>query len=171
MVKGNNINVKDKLYLGPSNGMVYQIQVRSIHNSIRENVKEANDQGQFCFAVKFTNPKNTLDRKQIKKGMVLLDNLENWKNNIVRKFEAKVTILQHSTTVKTGYSPVIHCGPIRQAAKIKLIEEEKQLRSGDSCLVHFTFQYHSEFIEKNMIFFFRDGNTKGVGEVIKLIRQ
>ena len=171
MVKGNNIQVKDKLYLGPANGMVHQVQIRSIHNSIRENVKEANDQGQFCFAVKFTNPKSYLERRQIKKGMVLLDNLENWKGNIVKKFNARITILQHSTTIKAGYSPVIHCGPIRQSARIKLLEENKQLRSGDSCLVEFTFQYHSEFIEKNMIFFFRDGNTKGVGEVIKLIRQ
>ena len=171
MVKGNEIKVKDKLYLGPAGGMVHQVQVRTIHNSIRENVKEANDQGQYCFSVKFTNPKSCLERRQIKKGMVLLDSLENWKGNIVRKFNARITILQHSTTIKHGYSPVIHCGPIRQSAKIKLLEEDIQLRSGDNCLVEFTFQYHSEFIEKNMIFFFRDGNTKGVGEVIKLIQQ
>jgi GTPase len=170
MVKGKNISVKDKLFLGPSNGTLFPVQVRSIHNSISENVKEANDQGQFCFAIKYLNPKSYLERKQIKKGMVLIDNLENWKNNIVRSFTARITILQHSTTVKTGYTPVIHCGPIRQAAILKIIDEEKQLRSGDSCLVKFTFQYHSEFIEKNMIFFFRDGNTKGVGEILDLVR-
>ncbi len=169
MVKGNDINLKDKLYLGPSNGIFYPVIVRNIHNSIRENVKSANDQGQFCFAIKFTNPKSYLERKQIKKGMVLINNLETWKKNIVRKFYAKVKILQHSTTIKTGYSPVIHCGPIRQSAKIKLVDEEKQLRSGDNCFVNFTFQYHSEFLEKNMIFFFRDGNTKGVGEVLELL--
>ena len=169
MVKGENIDVKSKLYLGPMNGAFYQVQVRSIHNSIRENVKYATDQGQFCFAIKFTNPKSYLERNQIKKGMVLIDDLTKWKKNIVRKFCARIKILQHSTTIKTGYAPVLHCGPIRQCAKLKLIEESKQLRSGDSCLVHFNFQYHSEFIEKNMIFFFRDGNTKGVGEVLDLL--
>ena len=35
-------------------------------------------------------------------------------------------------------------------------------------LLNFKFCFNSEFLEKNMIFFFRDGNTKGVGEVISL---
>lgn len=169
MVKGKTINIKDKLYLGPYGGNFYPVQVRSIHNSIRENVKSANDQSQHCFAIKFTNQKMYLDRKQIKKGMVLVNSLEIWNKNIVKKFHARVKILQHSTTIKTGYAPVIHCGPIRQSAKIKLVDEEKQIRSGDNCLVNFTYQYHSEFMEKNMIFFFRDGNTKGVGEVLELL--
>ena len=169
MVKGNNINIKDKLYLGPTNGQFYPVQIRSIHNSIRENVKFASDQGQFCFSVKFSNPKSFLERNQIKKGMVLLDDINKWKSNIVKKFCAKITILQHYTTIKTGYSPVLHCGPIRQTAKLFMLEEDKKIRSGDNCIVHFEFLYHSEFIEKNMIFFFRDGNTKGVGEVLELL--
>lgn len=169
MVKGNNINIKDKLYLGPTNGQFYPVQIRSIHNSIRENVKFASDQGQFCFSVKFSNPKSFLERNQIKKGMVLLDDINKWKSNIVKKFCAKITILQHYTTIKTGYSPVLHCGPIRQTAKLFMLEEDKKIRSGDNCIVHFEFLYHSEFIERNMIFFFRDGNTKGVGEVLELL--
>lgn len=169
MVKGNDINVKDKLFIGPVNGTFYSIQVRSIHNSIRENVKSASDQGQFCFAIKFTNPKSYLERNQIKKGMVLIDDLTKWKQNIVRKFHAKVTILQHSTTIKSGYAPVIHCGPIRQSAILDLLNNDNKLRSGDGSFVNFKFQYHSEFLEKKMVFFFRDGNTKGVGEVIELL--
>tara|TARA_B100001093_G_scaffold517903_1_gene600889 strand:+ start:1403 stop:2743 length:1341 start_codon:yes stop_codon:yes gene_type:complete len=168
MVKGDNINIKDKLQIGPVNGLFYPIQVRGIHNTIRENVKLATDQGQFCFAIKFTNPKTFLDRSQIKKGMVLINDLNRWKSNVVKKFHAKITILQHSTTIRTGYTPVIHCGPIRQSATVDLIEDNIKLRSGDSCMVYFEFQYHSEFLEKNMIFFFRDGNTKGVGEIIDL---
>lgn len=169
MVKGDDINIKDKLFLGPMNGIFYSVQVRGIHNSIRENVKFASDQGQFCFAIKFTNPKSYLDRNQIKKGMVLLDDINKWKSNIVKKFGARITILQHYTTIKTGYSPVLHCGPIRQTAKLTILEVDKKIRSGDSCIVQFEFLYHSEFIEKNMIFFFRDGNTKGVGEVLELL--
>ena len=167
-VKGKNINLKDKLFLGPANGTFYPVTVRSIHNSISENVNEANDQGQFCFAVKFLNPKFFLDRKQIKKGMVLIDDMESWKKNIVKKFSARITILQHSTTIKKGYAPVIHCGPIRQSARISYMDNNIQIRSGDTCFVEFEYMYHSEFMEKNMIFFFRDGNTKGVGEVIEL---
>ena len=99
--------------------------------------------------------------------MVLIDNIEKWKNNVVRSFKARITILQHSTTIKTGYSPVLHCGPIRQSARL-VIDEDKPIRSGDSCYVTFTFQFHSEFLEKGMIFFFRDGHTKGVGEIVSL---
>ena len=49
--------------------------------------------------------------------------------------------------------------------------EEKNLRCNDSSIVTFSFKYHPEFIEKKMVFFFRDGNTKGVGEVIDLIND
>ena len=92
--------------------------------------------------------------------MVLLDSLENWKNNITKEFEAKITILQHSTTIRNGYSPIIHCGPIRQTAQIK-IDKNVILRINDSYIAKFQFKFNPEFLEKNMIFFFRDGNTKG----------
>ena len=67
----NSTNIIDimysvnKPYSRRSNGIFYPVIVRNIHNSIRENVKSANDQGQFCFAIKFTNPKSYLERKQI----------------------------------------------------------------------------------------------------------
>lgn len=166
-IKGRSIKVKDKLYLGPKNGEFKEITVRSIHNSIRQNVDEINDGVQGCFAIKFNKKNDTILRKDIKKGMVLIDSIEKWKKNIVRKFTAKITILQHSTTIRNGYKPLLHCGPIRQAARLKLIKDDV-LRIGDSCIVQFTFAFHPEFLEKNMIFFFRDGNTKGVGEVISL---
>ena len=47
-------------------------------------------------------------------------NINKYKKNIVTSFCARINILHHSTTIKTGYSPVIHCGPIRQSAKIDL---------------------------------------------------
>ena len=47
-------------------------------------------------------------------------------------------------------------------------ENKILLRSGDNRIVKFTFTYNPEFIEENMIFFFRDGTTKGVGEVLRI---
>ena len=113
------------------------------------------------------------------KGMICVDNVEKWKKNVVKEFKAKVRILHHSTTITNGYTPVIHCGPIRQSAKIintkkinkkKKTDEEndKYLRTGDDCILSFKFIQHSEFMENNMIFFFRDGTTKGVGKVLTL---
>jgi GTPase len=169
--KGIPIKLKQKVYLGPFNGQFKEITVRSIHNSIKENVDESISGVQSCINFKLTNHKDTIDRTMIRKGMVIIDDVNKYKKNITQSFTAKINILHHSTTIKTGYSPVIHCGPIRQAATIDLGNNEEIVRSGDSMIVKFTFVYHSEFIEENMIFFFRDGTTKGVGEVVQIISE
>ena len=173
--KGKPIKLKQKMYLGPFNGQFKEIIIRSIHNSLRQNVDETLPSVQSCVSFKLTNQKDNIDRKMINKGMVVIDDLSKYKNNIVNTFYAKINILHHATTIKSGYSPIIHCGPIRQAAKIDLDlacnkDKDKEptiLRSGDNQIVKFTFTFHPEFIEENMIFFFRDGTTKGVGEVLR----
>lgn len=161
--KGNPINIRQKMYLGPFNNYEFkEVTIRSIHNSLRENTDIASSNIQSTLAIKC--PKETLEKNQIRKGMVLIDNIDKFKNNVVKKFKAKINILHHSTTIKSGYSPVIHCGPIRQSAKINL--NNQILRNGDTCEVEFEFNYYPEFMEKNMIFFFRDGTTKGIGNVL-----
>jgi GTPase len=161
--KGNPINIKQKMYLGPfENNTFKEVVIRSIHNSLRENINSALSNLQTTLAIKGT--KEQINRNQIRKGMVLIDNIDKFKTNVVKKFKAKINILHHSTTIKSGYSPVIHCGPIRQSAKINL--NNQILRNGDTSEVEFEFTYYPEFIEKNMVFFFRDGSTKGVGNVI-----
>jgi GTPase len=161
--KGNSINIKQKMYLGPfENNTFKEVVIRSIHNSLRENINTALSNLQTTLAIKGT--KEQINRNQIRKGMVLIDNIDKFKTHVVKKFKAKINILHHSTTIKSGYSPVIHCGPIRQSAKINL--NNQILRNGDTSYVEFEFTYYPEFIEKNMVFFFRDGSTKGVGNVI-----
>lgn len=167
-IKGENVNVKQKMYLGPFNGEFKKVVIRSIHNNVRENVDTLGDKVIGCFNVKLLDNKDNLTRKMLKKGLVMLDNLDNWKDNICSTFVAKINILHHATTIKDGYTPVVHCGPIRQPAKLKIINNKKNnIRTGDNCIAEFTFIQHPEFIEKDMILFFRDGLTKGVGEVIK----
>jgi GTPase len=166
--KGNPIKLKQKVFIGPFDGIFKEVTIRSIHNSLRQNVDEAVNGVQSCLNIKPTNQKETLDRKMIKKGMVIIDSLDKYKSNITSQFIAKINVLHHSSTIKTGYTPVIHCGPIRQAASLDLENDDTILRSGDNKVVKFTFKYHPEFIEENMVFFFRDGTTKGVGKVISI---
>jgi elongation factor 1-alpha len=171
--KGKEIGIRQKMYLGPFTGInnddetkfeFKEVTVRSIHNSLSENVDTAGSNVQSTLAIKLTNSKENLDRKQIRKGMVLIDNIDKFKEFVTRKFKAKINVLHHTTTIKSGYAPVIHCGPIRQSASITL--NNQILRNGDTCEVEFEFKYYPEFLEKNMVFFFRDGTTKGVGNVM-----
>ncbi len=153
ILKGEDIIINQRLWLGPINGKFVEVRVRSLHNNIREDVKKIYDSENSCIAVKFPNPKDTLERNQIKKGMLLLSNLERYKKNVTRKFAANVTILHHSTTITSGYTPVIHCGPIRQSASIILEDEEKfknSLRTGDKQRVIFKFAFHLEMDQQKV---------------------
>jgi GTPase len=175
MIKEGSIKVKQKMFIGPYDGQFVPIIIRSIHNNLREDVQEIGANVQGCFAIKFLD--NSIPRASIKKGFVLIDNVNNWKNNLVKSFVARVKILHHSSAIETGYCPVVHCGPIKQSAYMKLLNEDSQnksilkqsLKTGDSSIVTFTFSKNAELIEENMIMFFRDGTTKGVGEVVSLI--
>jgi elongation factor 1-alpha len=181
MIKEGTIKVKQKMFLGPYDGQFVPIIIRSIHNNLREDIQEIGPNIQGCFAIKFLE--TTIPRANIKKGFVLIDNINNWKDNLVTSFVAKVKILHHSSAIETGYCPVVHCGPIKQSAYMKLLNDNNtigyntvdynslkhSLKTGDNSIVVFTFARHPELIEENMIMFFRDGTTKGVGEVISLI--
>lgn len=165
-VKDGIIKTRQKMYMGPYNGTMVPVIIRSIHNNLREDVSEIGSNIQACFAIKFTDI--VIPRNKIKKGFVLVDNIENWKKNIVMSFTARVKILHHSSAIENGYCPVVHCGPIKQSAYMKLLDDTSHLKTGDMNLVSFTFTHHPELIEENMILFFRDGSTKGVGEVVSL---
>ena len=105
---------------------------------------------------------------------MVFDN-EKFIKNVSTKFKAEIKILHHSTTIKDNYQPVLHCGLIRQTAKIKIIEDltfkntkGKNLRTGSKAIVEFTFAYRSEFLEEGVTFFFRDGATKGFGKILEI---
>ena len=164
------IKLNDELYLGPRNGKFVRVKIKSIHNTVRENVTEMTDSG--CVSVSFSNKKEIIHRSQIKKGIVMLSNIE----NVSFCFEANIKILHHATTIKDNYQPVIHCGTIRQAAKLIISNPESKeskdksqlLRSGDTATVTFEFMYRPEFLEVERVFSFRDGSTKGIGKILRV---
>jgi len=84
-----------------------------------------------------------------------------------REFEANVIILHHSTTISTGYQPVIHCGVMRQSAEIIGINDRETLRTGERAVVRFRFLYFSEYVLPGTTFIFREGRAKGIGKIIK----
>ena len=168
-VRGNPIKINQKLLIGPFDDKFIPFKVRSLHNNVEESVNEIKDNDIGCIAIRFTG-KESLTRNQIRKGSIIIDN-EDLKKFICRKFKANITILNHSTTISNNYQPIIHCGLVRQAAKINILDnknEKLNLRTGDKALVEFTFSFRSEYIEPDNIFFFRDGNTKGYGTVLEV---
>ena len=68
-IKGNPIKIKQKMFLGPFNGEFYQVVIRSIHNSTREDVSIIENNVQGCFSIRFINNKE-ITRSNIKKGCV-----------------------------------------------------------------------------------------------------
>jgi len=172
-VRGKPIKVNQKLYLGPINDKFIEFKVRSLHNNMRENVNEIKNNEIGCIAVRFTGKEN-LTKNQIRKGVIVIDN-KDFQKNVCKKFKAKITILNHSTTISDNYQPVIHCGLVRQVARVKILEtlnnknNNNKLRSGHKAIVEFTFSFRAEYIDTDTTFFFRDGNTKGYGTIIELL--
>lgn len=173
-LRGKSIKLNQRLWLGPINNKFIEMRVRSIHNNVRENISELLDGQVGCLAIKFIG-KEDIPREHIRKGVLVFDN-EKFIKNVSKKFKAEIKILHHSTTIKDNYQPVLHCGPIRQTAKIKIIEDltvkntkGKNLRTGSKAIVEFTFAYRSEFLEEGITFFFRDGATKGFGKILEII--
>lgn len=187
--RGDAISINNELYLGPFNKEFIKVRVRSIHNDKRDVVEQLLNHHRGCIAIK--GLKDDLKKNQIKRGMVLLSHPDMLKN-VCYRFEAAVTIFGGiSATLRTGYSPVIHAGTIRQAAKMFLpddilTEEEQQtlsliskrekieknqrkIKSGDVEKVIFKFRMHSEFVDEGMVFVFRSGDLHGVGCVIRII--
>lgn len=166
-LKTGEIKINDKMLLGPVEGKFIEVQVKSIHNNFREEISMLTAGLSGCIAIKSINRKEVINKKKIRKGMVLYQSLNLEKRTrAFSKFTASITILHHPTTIKKNYEPVIHCGKIAQTAVIESIDNE-YLRTGDKGIVNFRFKYRPEFIEKDDILIFREGKTKGIGRIIR----
>ena len=163
-VKGDNIKINDKLWIGPVKGKFIPIRVKSIHNNSREHVPELQNEQYGCIALKFIS-KDTFNKQQLKKGVIAFSD-EKFKNSVVRTFKANIKILHHSSTISNNYQAVIHTGQVRQAARLKILDDLDYLRTGDNAKVEFTFVSYPEYVEKGNTIFFRDGSTKGFGTII-----
>lgn len=162
ILKGKTIIKGSELLLGPYGKILIPVRVWSIHNNNKEIVEYIDNRHHGCFAIKCIDKKIDLKRSMIKKGMLLLT--DNMKYNICNQFKASIKILNHSTTISKKYSPVIHCGIVRQCARI-ILDDDQHLKVGDSAIVSFQFIHHPEYIEKGTTFFFREGITRGVGVI------
>jgi GTPase len=150
------------LKIGPDQkGEFRQVVVKSIHFK-RMPVDEITAGNSCCFHIK---SKENIKQSDIRKGMVLLDKESNSK--CVYEFDAEVVILHHATTIKHKYQAVIHCGVVRQTAQVISMSHEL-LRTGDKGIVKFRFIRSPEYLHEGASILFREGRTRGLGQIIKL---
>jgi GTPase len=88
------------------------------------------------------------------------------------EFEADVIVTgSHSTQISLNYQPVINCKKVVQCARILEIEDREYIRPGEMSKIHFRFVYRPEYMQVGDRFIFREGTTRGVGIVRKLIEN
>ncbi|XP_057655340.1 GTP-binding protein 1 [Diorhabda carinulata] len=154
------IKLNDILMLGPDPlGRFQQIAVKSIHRK-RMAVKEVRAGQTASFALK------KIKRSQIRKGMVMVSPALN--PQACWEFEGEILVLHHPTTISSRYQAMVHCGSIRQTASIVSMSKDC-LRTGDKALIHFRFIKHPEYVTPGQRMVFREGRTKAVGNVIRIL--
>jgi elongation factor 1-alpha len=176
------IEVNNNYYIGPIyfpsdylNGYVedykkkthfYSIRIRSIHNNDRQMVEFTDPNNVANICIKFNNSKETLTLNQIRKGLIISD--VNMSQHVFFKFKALIKIFNTNTTnLRVNYQPVLHCRTIRQTARILEVKQNEDKHNEYECIFQFT--RYPEILETNLLFFFREGSTKGIGKILELI--
>ncbi|KAJ3148110.1 Short integuments 2, mitochondrial [Geranomyces variabilis] len=153
------VHVGDQLLLGPdSTGAFAPTIIKSIQRK-RTGVPVAFAGQSASFALK------KVKRSAIRKGMVMLS--KSLDPKAVYEFEAEILVLYHSTTISQKYQAMLHCGCVRQTAKI-IGMDRQVLRTGDRAFVRFRFIQHPEYLKLGTRLLFREGRTKGVGKVTRV---
>jgi len=162
-VKSGSVSVGQTLLLGPDKlGNFRPVILRSIHSQ-RVPVDLVASGGSASMALRPVGKnKEPLRKGSVRKGTVLLapalEPVAHW------EIEADVVVMHHSTTIKLGYQAMVHCGVVRQTAKVVGLQQEL-VRTGDKALVNLRFLYHPEWIRPGETVLFREGRTKGLGRV------
>ncbi len=162
VLKGK-IEKNNKLYMGPINGMFYQVNTRSFHDNFRNNIEKMDCGISGCIAVKIMDKNFEIKNVRNKKGIYLMSEDE-MNDSTFLDFEADVIVVgKHSTQISKNYQPVINCKKIVQTARILDISGKEYIRPGEMCKIKFRFIYRPEHIQCNDRFIFREGATRGVG--------
>lgn len=109
-----------------------------------------------------------IKRAQVRKGMVLLAKGDK-PPMATRRFEGQTLILYHNTLITTRWQAMMHIGAARQTVQIEKIVEKQAIRTGDRATIRFKFVKNSEYLHVGMRFLLREGKTKALGVVTRLL--
>ncbi|XP_056126144.1 GTP-binding protein 2 [Rhinichthys klamathensis goyatoka] len=106
------------------------------------------------------------DRSFLRKGLVMVSPEMN--PDICWRFEAEIVLLFHAKTFHKGFQVTVHVGNVRQTATVEALQGKDELRTGEKAVVGFRFIKHPEYLKLGAKLLFREGVTKGIGQVTKL---
>ncbi len=158
-IQSGEVQAGDELLVGPlADGSFRTAKARSIEIHYYS-VEEARA-GQIV-SIALSN----VDIEELNRGMVLLPNETN--PSPTREFEAEVVVLNHPTSITDGYEPVVHLETISETVVIHPTDDN--LLAGDKGTAKFQFKFDSYYIKEGQRFVFREGSSKGVGTVSRII--
>ncbi|KAG7446497.1 GTP-binding protein 1 [Guyanagaster necrorhizus] len=163
IVNNGSAETGDAVMLGPDfNGNYLSTVIKSMHKK-RASITTAEAGQCVAFALK------RVRKADIRRGMVLVSKSES-PPRAIRQFEGQVLILYHNTTLQRNYQAMLHCGAVRQTVRIIGMDHPQGvLRTGDRATVQFEFISHPEFVKEGMKLLFREGKTKGLGVITRLL--
>lgn len=156
-IMSGSVSVGDSIYLGPTaEGEFINTKARSIEIHYHQ-VEEATAGQLVSIAIR------NISEEQVRRGMVLTSK----ERSPVREFEAEVMILNHPTRVTDGYEPVVHLETISET--VQMDPDDPPLLPGDTGTAKMKFKFNPYFVEEGQRFVLREGESKGVGTVTKII--
>jgi len=160
-IRQGTVNKGDKLILGPfASGDFLPVNVKTIE--MHHFRKETADVGEVV-GISISG----VEMDEIRRGMIICHH--DFNPNAFREFEAEVAILVHPTTIRMGYECITHIETIAETTCIQPINQE-YLSAGDTGLVKIKFKYRPCVIRKGQKLILREGKTKGVGTITRLVR-
>jgi len=158
-VLSGKVSVGENLWLGPTKKGDYKnVRAQSIEMH-HHKVEEASAGDIVGISIKGA------ESVEIERGMVLCGEED---PDAAKEFIADIMLLNHPTKIEVGYEPVVHLETISEVVQFKEIENDF-LVAGDTAKARLQFKFKSHNISKGQKFIFREGKSKGVGEVKEII--
>ncbi|MGQ9721830.1 MAG: GTP-binding protein [Candidatus Jordarchaeum sp.] len=150
-----------KVKIGPdNNGDFFEGRIATVE-VFRERVQRVKAGDIFGFDVKRVEP------KKLRRGQVISDiDLD---IQPCRFFEANIVVTRHPAKISVGYSPVLQTNTIHQTVVFEEIEGYDYLVVGDFAKVKLRLKYFPEFIRVGDRIVTREGSTRTIGRVTKIL--
>ncbi|MBO8182562.1 MAG: putative DNA binding domain-containing protein [Archaeoglobus sp.] len=153
-VKVGEIRAGEEAYLGPfHDGSFEKVKIQSIEMHYYR-IDKASDGDIVGLAIKGAKADD------LRRGMVVTKK----EPKAVYEFIADIYVFSHPTRIKRGYEPVLHLETISETVVFEEMDRE-YMKAGDRGKVRLRFKYNPYFVFPGQKFIFREGKSKGMGEI------